>query len=61
MTQDQLEQVYEALAQAIDRTGAEQAEVFLAKVALALADELGDSDRVQAMIAECETGLGRRD
>lgn len=60
MTQDDLEQVYEALAQAIDRAGPEQAQVYLAKLALALAEELGDSDRVQAVIAECETGLGAR-
>lgn len=60
MTQDDLEQVYEALAQAIDRAGPEQAEVYLAKLALALAEELGDGARVQAVIAECETGLGTR-
>lgn len=60
MTQDDLEQVYEALAQAIDRAGPEQAQVYLAKLALALAEELGDGARVQAVIAECETGLGTR-
>ena len=60
MTQADLEIVYEALAQAIDRAGPAQAEVYLAKLALALADERGDSDRVCAAIAECETGLAPR-
>lgn len=60
MTQADLEQVYEALAQAIDRVAPNQAQVYLAKVALALADELADSDRVRAVIAECETGLAPR-
>lgn len=58
MTQEQLEQVYEALAQAIDRAGPEQAEVYLAKLALALAEDLGSADRALAVIAECETGIG---
>lgn len=58
MTQEQLEQIYEALAQAIDRAGPEQAAVYLAKLALALAEDLGNADRALAVIAECETGIG---
>jgi len=60
MTRTDLEPVYEALAEAIDRVGPEQAQVYLAKVALALADELGDATRTLAVLSECETGLGDR-
>ncbi|MGD9862335.1 MAG: hypothetical protein AB7S99_03890 [Pseudodonghicola sp.] len=59
MTQDDLETVYEALAQAIDGVAAEARELYLAKLALALADTLGDAPRALAVIAECATGLDR--
>jgi hypothetical protein len=45
-----LEQVYDALADAIDHTGTDS-ERFLAKLALLLAQELGDGARVRALIA----------
>lgn len=44
-----LEQVYDDLASAVDRAG-EQSERFLAKLALLLAQELGDAQRVAAHI-----------
>jgi hypothetical protein len=50
MTQDQLETVYEAIAQGIDRAG-EPAEIFLAKLCLVLARQIGDPALVQAEIA----------
>jgi hypothetical protein len=48
-----LEQVYDELAAAVDRAG-EHSERFLAKLALLLADDLGDAQRVTAHI---ETAL----
>ncbi len=57
MTQSDLEPVFEALAQAIDTVGPEQSEVFLAKVALALADQLSDEALSRKVIEECKTGL----
>jgi len=60
MTGTDLEPVYEALALALDRVGPEQAQVYLAKVALALADELGNAHRALAVLSECESGLGDR-
>lgn len=57
MTQDDLERVYEAMAEAVDAVGPERSELFLAKLALALADELGAADGCLAVIAECRVGL----
>ncbi len=37
-----LEQVYDALAESIDRAGAEKSELFLVKLALMNANALGD-------------------
>jgi hypothetical protein len=48
-----LEQVYDELAEAVDRAG-DHRERFLAKLALLLADDLGDAQRVTAHI---ETAL----
>ena len=53
-----LEDVYEALAQALDRVGEERAAVFLAKVALALAEALDDPDRARDLVALAERDLG---
>lgn len=61
MTQAELERVYEAMAEAIDDVGPKQGEVFLAKLALALAEDLGHTERVLEIIAECRGGLVRRD
>lgn len=46
-----LEHAYEALAQGIDKAGAEHETLFLAKLALALAHRLGDIGAVRACIA----------
>ncbi|MFC3230668.1 hypothetical protein ACFOGJ_25695 [Marinibaculum pumilum] len=55
----ELEPVYEELAMAIDRVGEAQAPLFLAKLALMLAHELGDRERALAAIADCERDLLR--
>ena len=57
MSQHDLEAVYDALAEAIDVVGPEQSEIYLAKVALALAERLGDVEETLAAIRECKTGL----
>ena len=58
---EDLEQVYAALAAAIDRAGPENEALFLAKLALALAHRLGDRAAAKAAIAEALLDLpGRR-
>jgi truncated hemoglobin YjbI len=59
MTPAEFETVYEAMAETIDAVGAEQREVFLAKLCLALAHELGDGGKVLDRIAECSQDLAR--
>lgn len=53
-----LEDVYEALARGIDDVGARQAEVYLAKVCLALAHALDDPARAVAIADDCKADLG---
>ncbi len=52
MTPQDIERIYEALAEGIDRAGENQAEIFLAKAALLLARETGDVDRALKLIAD---------
>ena len=59
MNHEQLETVYDVLAEAIDEVGAGQAEVFLAKVALALAETIDSPEVVLAVIDECKAGFAR--
>jgi len=49
---EDLEQVYEALAEAIDRAGA-QSEVYLAKLVLMLANDGQSPDAVLTAIENC--------
>lgn len=51
-----LEQVFDDLATAVDRAG-EHSELFLAKLALLLAQEVGDGTRVRGLIATAEADL----
>jgi hypothetical protein len=55
MTQptEALEVVYERLATAIDEAGPERAELYLAKLALRLAHDIGDPKLVLAAIEAC--------
>lgn len=48
-----LETVYEALARALDRAGPKGRELFLAKLALMLANALDDREKVLAVIEAC--------
>lgn len=61
MTQQELETIHEALAEAIDTVAEDRRELYLAKLALALAEALGDLPLALAVIEECKTGLVRND
>jgi hypothetical protein len=51
LTIDGLENVYDALATAIDQAGADKAQLFLVKLALLNANALGDDKLFQQQIA----------
>lgn len=57
MTQAEIEQVYEQLAQGIDAVGEGKSEIFLAKVALLLAQEVGDVARLTTLIEQAKADL----
>ena len=52
-----LEATYDRLAEAIDAVGEAQSERLLVKLALLLAQDLGDADRVAALIAVAQADL----
>jgi hypothetical protein len=56
LTLPDLEQVYDDLAEAADRAG-DRRELFLAKLALLLAHEVGDRHRVGALIGSALADL----
>jgi hypothetical protein len=58
-TFDDLERAYEALAIAIDQAGPEQETVFLAKLALALAERLASPADFEACLAVALADLNR--
>lgn len=47
---EDLEAVWERLAEAVDRAGPEREALFLAKLAVLLADALGDRARVERLM-----------
>lgn len=57
MTPTQVEQVYDGLAQTLDTVGQEKSELFLAKLALLLAREIGDPGRVLGLIVDASANL----
>lgn len=52
-----LEDVYAALADGVDAHGPEKEGMFLAKVCLLLAEELGDADRALELIQAAQTNM----
>ena len=52
MTSAEIEKTYEALAKAIDSVDPEQSEIFLAKLALLLSREIGDTKVVFSLIEQ---------
>ena len=61
MTPLDLEKVYDALAQSLDAVGPEKSELFLAKLALLLANDIGDSGRVLTLIEAAKCHLEAAD
>jgi len=57
MTPADVETVYEALAETLDAVGADKRELFLAKLALLLSHDLGDTARVLSRIGEAAQNL----
>lgn len=57
MTPTDLEQVYEDLAVTLDAVGEDRHALLLAKLALLLAQDLGDAERVKTRIAEAAANL----
>jgi hypothetical protein len=57
LSENDLEIAYELIAAAVDRAGAERESLFLAKLALALANQLGDTDQVKEAIGMAESDL----
>ena len=54
LSQSDLEDIYDELAEAIDRVGPDQEAIFLAKLALAFAHHLGDRALISSLIRDCE-------
>ena len=52
-----MEDVYAALAEGIDRHGPQASEMFLAKVALLLAEDSGDAARALHLIADAQRNM----
>lgn len=61
MTPTDVEAVYDALAQTLDAAGPQKSELFLAKLALLLAHEVGDVARVRTLIAQAAANLDAAD
>jgi hypothetical protein len=50
LTQEQIEAVFAAMAQALDRAGPDRRERYLARLALLLAEALGDGKKALACV-----------
>lgn len=57
MTPTDVERVYEALAETLDGIGAEMSELFLSKLALLIAHELGEVEIVLGIIEAARDNL----
>ena len=58
MSPADVETVYEALAETLDTVGPDKQALFLAKLALLLASDIGDAARVTQRISEAAVNLG---
>lgn len=61
MTPNDVETIYEALAEKLDAVGREKSELFLAKLALLLSHEIGDAARVSRLIEQASRNLDAAD
>ena len=60
ITEAELEQAFERIAEAVDRVGKEQEAEFLAKLCLALATQLPSIDPIAAAIMSAEEDLKKK-
>lgn len=58
LTTAQLEETYDVIAEAIDTAGADRTVLFLAKLALALGNMVGDPAKVRAAVDASLRDLG---
>jgi hypothetical protein len=58
LTSEELEKTYELIAESIDEAGIEQESVFLSKLCLTLAYQLGDMQKIEASIRMAKSHLG---
>ncbi len=61
MTPSDLERVYGALAEHIDAVGPAKSELFLSKLALLTAREIGDARRVLTLLDEARLNIDAAD
>jgi len=59
VTHQDLETLYEAMALGIDAVGPEHSQLYLAKIALALAEALDDVPAALDVIENCKADLSR--
>ena len=57
MSEMSMETVYTALAEGIDQHGPEKSDMFLAKVCLLLAEELGNAERSLELIEAAQMNM----
>lgn len=57
MTTTDLETVFDAIAESVDKVAEEKQLLFLAKLSFTLANVVGDADRVRAAIEACLADL----
>lgn len=55
---EELERIYDLMAEAIDAAGQEKESLFLSKLSLALANKLGDEEQVRECIAIAGQDIG---
>ena len=61
LTPEDLERTYDLIAESIDEVGIEQESLFLSKLCLALANQLGDMQKIEASIPLAKSHLGREE
>ena len=59
LTAEDLEKTYDLLAESIDEVGTEQESLFLSKLCLALANQLGDMQKIEASVRLAKSHLGQ--
>lgn len=54
---EELERIYDLMAEAIDAVGTDKESLFLAKLCLSLANELGDEELIRECIAIADKAI----